>query len=280
MVQHRHAIARGVFCLSLVAAACGGAQPRPEGSEGPAPQPWPTTSGNEAPSGGWPPPASTAAAPTPSAPQMATLDPSQPMPAHSVTTHATLTLDRGASVMIDSRSDLYSAGLPVASTDRGGVLPSKLTLQPGGGYIVLSQVHGKVGCAGSSDYGADGGDCVSARTELNAADHVSGIVDGERTLFITGVFLSDQPGPAPAGLDFSANALGMSRERYEPQLGQSFFVGDGLTGTGSGAPQRFVIPQGATALYLGFADGNFFAGDPSWYSDNTGSIAATVTQSR
>ena len=61
---------------------------------------------------------------------------------------------------------------------------------------------------------------------------------------------------------------------------QSFFVGDGLTGTGTGTVQRFVIPEGATALYLGFADGNYFAGDPSWYSDNTGSIALQVTQKR
>jgi hypothetical protein len=202
------------------------------------------------------------------------------MPEHSVSTNATLTLDQPANASIDSRADLYSSGLPVASEGRGGVLPAKLALAAGGGYVIVSQVRGQIGCAGDSAYSADGGNCVSSRTELNAADHVSGILDEQRTLFLTGVFLGDHPGPPPAGLNFSDNALGKSRESYEPQLGQSFFVGDGLTGTGSGTPQRFVIPQGATALYLGFVDGNYFAGDPSWYSDNTGSIALQVTQKR
>ena len=277
MSQRKRELA-GVIGVCVLA-ACGGAPPAPAASEA-TPKPWPTASGGEANSksnGPTPPPA--AAAPA-AGPSVVTLDPRQPMPERSVSTNATLAIDQPANAGIDSRSDLYSSGLPTAAEARGGVLPAKLTLAAGGGYVTVSHVHGQIGCAGDSAYSADGGSCVSSRTELNAADHVSGIVDGERTLFLAGVFLADHPGPAPAGLDFSDNALGKSRESYAPQLGQSFFVGDGLTGTGTGTEQRFVIPEGATALYLGFADGNYFAGDPSWYSDNTGSIALQVTQKR
>jgi hypothetical protein len=40
-----------------------------------------------------------------------------------------------------------------------------------------------------------------------------------------------------------------------PDLQQIFFIGDGLTGTGSGSVQTFIAPTGATRLYLGVADG-------------------------
>jgi hypothetical protein len=213
------------------------------------------------------------------APTAPTLDPDQPMPAHSVTTNVTLQLAQPASVMLDARSDLYSAGRPSAEPARGGFLPAKLVLAAGGGYIVVSNATGRIGCAGSSSYGSDGGDCVSPNTELTAAGFVSSIA-APRTLFVSGVFLGDSPSPAPAGLDYNQAALGLSRETYEPKLGQSFFIGDGLTGTGSGSQQRFVVPAGATVLYLGFVDGAYFRGEPGTYDDNTGSIALRVEQRR
>ncbi|HEY3242752.1 MAG TPA: hypothetical protein VGM03_05305 [Phycisphaerae bacterium] len=40
-----------------------------------------------------------------------------------------------------------------------------------------------------------------------------------------------------------------------PGLRQPFFIGDGLTGTGSGAVQQFLVPDGATRLFLGTIDG-------------------------
>jgi hypothetical protein len=209
-----------------------------------------------------------------------TLDPDQAMPTNSVSTNATLELDKTASAMIDARSDLYSSGAGVPDGRRGGVLPSTITLAASGGYIVFSGVHGRVGCRRGSQWGPDGGTCAGGHTRLNAAASVSGIVVQDRTLFLVGVFLSDMPGPAPAGLDFSPHALGTARAQYEPQIGQSFFVGDGLTATGSGAQQRFVIPPGATKLYLGLADGYDFQGNPGAYADNTGSIAVGVAQRR
>jgi len=63
---------------------------------------------------------------------------------------------------------------------------------------------------------------------------------------------------------------------YTPLLGQTFFVGDGLTGTGSGTVQQWVVPTGATRLFLGFADAMFFNGQAGAYNDNTGSLAVNL----
>jgi hypothetical protein len=67
---------------------------------------------------------------------------------------------------------------------------------------------------------------------------------------LVGVFLTDDRpdrSPAPANLDFSTAA---SRDfaTLEPQLKQIFFIGDGKRS--GGAAQEFVVPEGATRLFL------------------------------
>jgi len=91
---------------------------------------------------------------------------------------------------------------------------------------------------------------------------------------LIGVFVNSSVpgGTAPAGLNFTT-AGATSQSTYSPLLNQVFFIGDGLTGTGSGTVQQFVIPAGATRLYLGSADG---AGANY---DNSGSFSVTVTDS-
>jgi hypothetical protein len=87
-------------------------------------------------------------------------------------------------------------------------------------------------------------------------------------------------------LDFSSGALTENFTTLSPELNQTFYVGDGLTGTGSGTVQQFNVPVGATTLYLGFADGNTmginsnqynYHGNPGYYSDNSGSLQATFS---
>lgn len=67
---------------------------------------------------------------------------------------------------------------------------------------------------------------------------------------LVGVFLDDNPPnltPAPENLDFSTPA---SRDfaQLRPKLKQIFFIGDGLRS--DGARQQFIVPAGATRLYL------------------------------
>ena len=211
-----------------------------------------------------------------------TLDPFQPMPDHSVTTNASLTLDQHASVMLDARSDVYSGPEGVANERRGGFMPSIITLAGGGGYVTLSGIHGRIGCSSKAAWGPDGGTCAGGTTDLQSTAAMSGIVHRQRTLFVAGVFAGSAGAVStpPDRLDFSDAALGSSFATLEPKLGQMFFIGDGLTGTGDGSAQRFIIPEGATVLYLGFADGFDFRGDPGHYRDNRGSVAINLTQAR
>jgi hypothetical protein len=76
----------------------------------------------------------------------------------------------------------------------------------------------------------------------------------------------------PAQLDFGA---GLGFASLLPGIGQIFFIGDGLTsdsnaGDFSGQVQQFVVPVGATRLYLGTVDGF------GWYN-NVGSFDVIVT---
>jgi hypothetical protein len=88
---------------------------------------------------------------------------------------------------------------------------------------------------------------------------------------LIGVFLSDaQPdlSSPPTGLDFSTGAS-RNFATLSPQLKQPFFIGDGKQANGT--VQSFVVPAGATRLYVGSMDGQ------QW-SDNDGGFAVTVKQ--
>ena len=61
-----------------------------------------------------------------------------------------------------------------------------------------------------------------------------------------------------------------------PALGQPFFIGDGLTGTGAGATQDFIIPAGATGFYLGTMDGAQWTGNSGQFYVDVLETPATV----
>ena len=93
-----------------------------------------------------------------------------------------------------------------------------------------------------------------------------------RFRFLTGVFLgpSTPTPPAPPRLD----DLTASSPSLTPQLQQSFFIGDGLTGLGSGTRQTFIVPRGGTRLFLGFLDGS--RNRAGRFGNNSGALTVTV----
>ena len=111
---------------------------------------------------------------------------------------------------------------------------------------------------------------------------ISGIRLDKGSGFLSAVFVgnSTPSAPAPAQLLFTnngtTNSIDTSFTELHPILNQQFFVGDGLTGNGSGAIQKFFIPAGATRLYLGFADGDGYNGDPGAYYDNSGALSVSL----
>jgi len=88
---------------------------------------------------------------------------------------------------------------------------------------------------------------------------------------LVGVFLTDdQPDRtgAPPKLDFSS-AQSRDFDKLEPQVKQIFFIGDGLNSAGK--RQEFIVPPGATRLYLATWD---------FYEWNNNSGQRTVKVSR
>ena len=199
------------------------------------------------------------------------------MPATSLGTDGKLVaVDQGVTVMVDARADIFSSAMAKADPNRGGVLPSAITLVAGGGFIMVGDVKGKTGCTQDEPAAApDGGTCAGGNTDLATADNASGVIDHKHSQFLVGLFLAKKPGKPGKVLDFTD---GENFPALAPVLGQTFFIGDGLTGNRTGEPQKFKIPKGAVTLYLGYADGSGFQGGPGSYGDNTGGVSATVTQ--
>jgi hypothetical protein len=90
---------------------------------------------------------------------------------------------------------------------------------------------------------------------------------------LVGVFVGagGPSGPTPPALDFTgANSSFLT---LSPLLDQLFFIGDGLTGTGTGDVQQFYAPADAAYLYLAVAD------SVGSSVGNLGSITVDVTVS-
>lgn len=174
---------------------------------------------------------------------------------------------------------------PAPGGGGGGTLPQMLQLPAvqSGAYFSLAAAFGEVSCCSGgfgSFNGPDGGSNASGNTDVNSFGGISGLTHSGKTMFLAGVFLSDEEpsGDAPPRLDFSEGADNF--EELSPLLNQSFFIGDGLFFHEDSLrhfdAQKFYIPAGATRLALGFVDGFEFDGDPGFYNDNTGFLTVVL----
>jgi len=184
------------------------------------------------------------------------------------------------SVSVQATSNIFASGLADTNAVGGGDLPVKILLPSGTGRTVsFLSVTGGV----SPDppgllfpgpfFGGDGIPNPTKSPNLDPAGLVSGI-RADSGFFLAGVLEGSSTVAVPPTLNFSGH---QSFSSLSPLLQQTFFIGDGLTGTGSGNLQIFNVPDGATALYLGFPDGGFFQGKPGAYSDNRGQLDVSMS---
>jgi hypothetical protein len=181
---------------------------------------------------------------------------------------------------VDSNYEISGAGYKAVTTSDGtGELPHKIALPAGSSSMTFAIYGGTItkgrctaACitiTGGSNYNdADGvGSGVSANIRSDLS--ISGI-QAPNLGFVTGVFESGAPkGDAPVTLDF--DTIGTDFTSLSPVLQQQlFFIGDGLTGDGTGSVQVLSVPSGAKSLYLGITDACNGTGQPSCYGDNTG----------
>jgi Flp pilus assembly protein TadG len=177
-----------------------------------------------------------------------------------------------------------SWGEPYASPIQVGI-----TVTPGA-TISLSNVTGQGNndFTQSAEYTANGDYDGSHQSDYDdeAANNVSehGMSDARMPLnSLNAVFLgSTQPdlNTAPGTLDFSTqaeqdytagsnNGEAEVNGQFAPLLQQVFYVGNGQTSVG--AQESFVVPTGATRVFLGTMDGH------EW-SNNSGGFSVTITQ--
>lgn len=126
---------------------------------------------------------------------------------------------------------------------------------------------------GAPFFGPDGNGVSGSN--LSGLDGISGYIGPQGPL--AGVFLDDSipdSGPAPMTLDFTPGGIGTDFLTLEPELGQVFYIGDGLNA--ANMFQEFTAPVGATRLFLGIPDGFGFVGLPGAYDDNDGSYQVRI----
>jgi len=126
---------------------------------------------------------------------------------------------------------------------------------------------------GGRIYGPQGNG-VPGSSRISAYGGISGYLGTQGAL--VGVFLDDSipSGAPPSTLDFSLLGLGVDFMSIEPELGQIFFIGDGVTA--GGAFQEFVAPLGSTRVAFGITDAFGFNGAPGAFDDNDGFYSIKV----
>lgn len=176
-------------------------------------------------------------------------------------------------VSVDAKAAIFDAGRDTPNLD--GVLPPMLAVPDGAVSFNVPEVTGLVRAHRFLTWaGPDGNTETLNDTEIDSFQGISGITH-PATLTLIGVFLTDdlpEESATPDSLNFYD--LGSSFASLAPALGQSFFIGDGW-GDGE-VLQEFIVPDGATRLYFGFADGSYFTGTPGAYEDNEGAFVADV----
>ena len=171
----------------------------------------------------------------------------------------------------------------VTTNDGSGRLPAKVGLPADATTMVFAITGGsktKGRCSGPCVSLNGGGsyndaDGIGAASGINVApdQSISGI-QGPQAGFVAGVFESGPPtGDAPATLNY--NSIGTNFSSFSPLTQQLFFIGDGLTGDGTGDVQVFFVPAGSKTLYLGIADACGYNGTPSCYGDNSGDFVVS-----
>ena len=193
---------------------------------------------------------------------------------------------------VSAFANIFGAGnaanpTPNPGGGTGGTAAPEFDLTPGVGRILtFGSVSGIIsftpGASSVPDgLSPDGTAPFDLSTGITSYQGISGIGLEKGSGFLTGVFLSNAApaGPGPASLAFTNNGtaglIDVGFTSLSPALDQTFFIGDGRTGNGSGTQQQFVVPDGATRLFLGYADGNNYSGAPGQYQDNSGSVLAS-----
>lgn len=180
-------------------------------------------------------------------------------------------------VVVPGNSNPFLSGQPDGTTTKSDSAPDQspvFATEVTPGDILAFVVEGQVSHAALDPpiNPADGGLIWASASALGLAGYTG--ANAHPIDALVGVFLNDgvPADPPPAELAYPE---GRSFEILAPQLHQIFYIGDGLTGekTGGGDRQQFVVPAGATRLFLGTSDAF------GWFN-NTGQFDVAICRLR
>ncbi len=176
-------------------------------------------------------------------------------------------------VTVYGTSNPYLAGQPAGTLccDRGtppDSAPGQSPVLASTGFLPgtvfrFSATGGFLNVPSGKPYGLDGGG------QFDMEPEPFGVAGANSVPFmaLVGVFLNDA---VPVGIPPGRRTdLTNFTSLANLDIGQIFFIGDGRTGTGTGAIQQFFAPAGATRLFLGTADGH------EW-NNNSGAALVTI----
>ncbi len=185
------------------------------------------------------------------------------------------------SLVVPGTANIFAAGqTSPAIIASDGIVPPFISLASGSTHIRFSNVTGivHIGDPGNPPYGPENSSFGAFGYIGDPSLPVSDIKTDRLGTSLWAVFLDDSTptGPHPTdNLDFTSGGLGIEFTNLSPLLRQTFFIGDGLTGTGSGSQQTFFVPTGATRLFLGVLDGTVGNAHPgAAYFNNSGAFTA------
>lgn len=189
-----------------------------------------------------------------------------------------------AELFVNAKMDIYRAGGYEDGSD--GIAPVVYSFPARAGRVLeFMSVGGDWTCTtiGVPPFSPDGTTAPGCNplAVFGSVGPFSGYANSDFSSAMVGMFLENSlPSSPPPAFRFylTDNSMGgipTDFRSLSPLIGQVFFIGDGLTGTGTGAIQIFRVPPTATHLYLGFI-GSCNPSDlsPSCYSDNGGTLAA------
>ena len=184
----------------------------------------------------------------------------------------------GTSVVFDPDGVLSAASLAGLQGGDGNHSPTPavqaMSFSPATGQVFTFSASGKVSFNYNIASDTVGPDGTPGNDDIASLGSISGW-SAPVGFPLVGVFTNGAPaGPAPPDYDYSG---GVNQATFSPQLNQVFFIGDGMTGTGSGSVQTFNVPATATQLWLGFPDMHLSGQQPFAYGDNSGSLAVSGT---
>ncbi|MFC7336897.1 hypothetical protein ACFQY0_06890 [Haloferula chungangensis] len=175
-----------------------------------------------------------------------------------------------AEVIVPGNANPFLAGQADGASTKGDSVPQQspvLASEVAPGDILSFSATGSVSFGGASNPTTlpDGSGLYSSSSALGIAGY-----SGANSLpvdALVGVFLSDAIPANPAPDEFVYPPEARNFEVLAPGLRQIFFIGDGVNDAGT--RQQFVVPPGATRLFLGSSDGF------GWYN-NSGEFEVSI----